>query len=591
MPRSGNHVAPARIMRVLRDVFKLTTLREGQESVIVRVLRGLSTLAVMPTGAGKSLCYQLPAVLLGGRTVVISPLIALMKDQCDALLELGIAAVQMHSNLSAGEFHAAQDAIADGSARIVFTTPEQLMRADFVAVLTRRPVALLVLDEAHCLSQWGFDFRPAFLEIGNIVQSLGRPTIVALTATATQSVLDDITSLLDIPRAGVIGTNPLRPNLHYRTEHFSRAEDKLARLIELVGQSQGSGLVYAATVKSAEALYEALVATGDSVGLYHGKLSAAKRHAAQDAFMNGRLRVMVATNAFGLGIDKPDIRFVIHHQVPSGLDAYCQESGRAGRDGEVAVCTLLFVDGDRGVQQFFLAGRYPRLNEFLALHETLSRAAPDRPAWELDALVDQVGNRRKVIVAVNLLRQQGLVSASADGQLRLTDAAGTNAAALEQLAQACQAKAQRDQAMLERMIAYAQSGQCRWRLLLEHLEGAPTMERCMTCDNCLRLSAHQAAQLAPSETPAGSSGGTAAQRPPSFAIGQRVRTRRHGQAEVVATDGLSVTVQFENGETRCFMPQFLAPARPPIAPRRPASTPQPLSLLDPPAPAPALHPA
>ena len=552
-------VDPAQIRRVLRRPFGLSSLRDGQEPVITRILAGRSTLALMPTGAGKSLCYQVPALLLEGRTLVISPLIALMKDQCDALVELGIAAVQLHSGLAAADLAASHQAIEDGTARIVFTTPEQLIYYEFIAKMNLHGVALLVVDEAHCLSQWGFDFRPAFLEIGNAIAALGQPPVLALTATATESVVDDITTLLTIPRAGVICTDPYRPNLHYRAEHFSRAEDKSARLIELVERSSGSGLIYVATVKEAVAVHAALAAAGIPVGIYHGRLGTASRHAAQDAFMVGAVRVMVATNAFGLGIDKPDIRFVIHHQLPSGLDAYCQESGRAGRDGAPADCTLLFVDGDRNVQQFFLSGRYPHLNEFRAVVDALARTAPDGVGWPVESLVERLGNRRKVAVAVNMLRQHGLVHADEHGSLTLR-AEAADPEMLVPLVTACENKALRDRSMLERMISYAQSGRCRWHLLLEHLDAASVVDRCQTCDNCLRLAAHEAEQVrrvddrraeAPMIVP----------KTPTFAAGSVVRTRRHGRAEVVTSDALSVTVRFANGQTRSFQPQFLTRAR------------------------------
>jgi len=552
MSRTRCAVAPEKIKRVLRGTFGLTRLRDGQEAVIARVLAGLSTLALMPTGAGKSLCYQLPAMLMEGRTLVISPLIALMKDQCDSLRDLGIAAIELHSGLSAAELDLSRVALADGSARIVFTTPEQLLNAEFISELTVRPVSLLVVDESHCLSQWGFDFRPAFLEIGAARESLGRPPVLALTATATDAVVDDITELLSIPRAGVIGIDPYRPNLRYRAEHFSRAEDKMARLVALVSASEGAGLVYCATVKAAELVHEALISAGENAGLYHGRLSSTKRHAAQDALMEGKVRVVVATNAFGLGIDKPDIRFVIHHQVPAGLDAYCQESGRAGRDGLPADCTLLFVDADRSVQQFFLSGRYPSLHDFQRVIAAL-RSAPDGDrGWDVDTLSEHIGNRRKSTVAVHMLRQQGLLSLDAQDRLHLCDAT-SDTQGLQTLATACEAKAVRDQTMLEQMIAYAQSGRCRWQLLLDHLGGTPMTERCGTCDNCLRLAAHETERaIAPlsSERPD-------APTRPGFAVGQRVRTRRHGHADVIATDALSVTVRFDNGLTRCFQPEFL----------------------------------
>ena len=569
----------ARLSRLLRGTFGLKHLRDGQAAVIEHVMAGEPTLAVMPTGAGKSLCYQLPALLLPGATLVVSPLIALMKDQCDKLRELGIAAVQLNSAVDADEIEAAEKAIVDGDAKIVFTTPERLADAEFLDRVATHPVGLVVVDEAHCISQWGHDFRPAFLEIGSALPRLGKPTILALTATATDAVIDDIARQLGVPRFAVVSTGLYRPNLHYRVLQVTNEGDKLQRAITLVATSEGPGLVYTATVKAAEAVHAALRDAGIDAVLYHGKLGAAERKARQDDFMAGRARVMVATNAFGLGIDKTDTRFVVHYQMPAGLDAYYQESGRAGRDGEIADCTLLFLRSDKAVQQFFLAGRYPTKEDVADLYGALQGRAAADGAWTLEALQQALDRpRAKLQVALRLLRHQGVVAQERDGSLTLTRA-GLDADALDKLLLSYRKKRESDRAMLERMVFYGQTGRCRWKVLLDNFDESEGFESCGTCDNCIRIAAAFAAAEREQErdrdagdshaagAEAQSSRGAIAARaaspgaaPAASSLPERgeiVSVPRYGRGIVDAVDAEGITVVFPEGSRRVFLAAFV----------------------------------
>lgn len=480
-----------RTAKTLRKTFKLKALRPGQLEVIERVMSARSTLAVMPTGAGKSLCYQLPAVLLPAPTVVASPLIALMQDQLDAMKELGIAAVQVNSALNAEDLQTALDAIAHGRASVILTTPERLADREFQQQLTgAAPPALLVVDEAHCISQWGHDFRPAFLDIAGARKALGMPPVLALTATATEAVTRDIVTLFGIPKAGVIDTGTYRPNLDFAVELMTDAKQRLARTVELVRESDGTGLVYAATVRAAKEVHEALIGADIAgVGLYHGRLPARQRQAVQAAFMQDELRVVVATNAFGLGIDKQDIRFVVHHQMPGSLDAYYQEAGRAGRDGERAVCTLLFLRKDRSVQQFFLGGRYPEARDMDAIWRELMRH-PDADDRSMPRLAQATGRALGTIKAcANLLRRNRLITVDTEGNLQAARNARMTGNAVAALLASQREKRRRDRESLERMVDYAQSGRCRWQLLLETLgHGAEALAApCGHCDSCRRI--------------------------------------------------------------------------------------------------------
>jgi ATP-dependent DNA helicase RecQ len=344
------------LRNLLRRTFRLQRLRPGQREVIESVLAGQDTLAIMPSGAGKSLCYQLPTLQMRGTTVVVSPLIALMKDQSDKLEERGVDAARVNSALSARELRESMRRIRGREADFIFTTPEQLANPSVLEELKRNRVDLFVVDEAHCITQWGHDFRPAYLQLGAALRALGKPTLLALTATATPDVVEDIGRQLGRPRMQVLNTGVYRPNLYFEVVQTTNAAEKKQALLEVV-RSPGAGIVYCATVREAKAVHAWLMAQGEEAELYHGRLGGRERAERQDAFMGGAARTMVATNAFGMGIDRPDIRHIVHYQLPGSLEAYYQEAGRAGRDGEEARCTLLYDHADRRVQLYFARKR------------------------------------------------------------------------------------------------------------------------------------------------------------------------------------------------------------------------------------------
>ena len=480
MPVTRSH---ARKMReLLRSLFGLEQLRPGQRAVIDSVLSGRHTLAVMPTGAGKSLCYQLPALLLPGMTVVVSPLIALMRDQHDKLIALGVASAQVNSAVPADVAREAHAQIGDEGTEFFFTTPEQLARPELREKLMKANVDLFVIDEAHCLSQWGHDFRPDYLGLADVVRSLGSPTVLALTATAPPAVAVDIVRQLALPDMAFLTTGAWRENLELAVRHVRGDVDKQRALVDVLRRQRGSGIVYAATIKHVHEIADLLRAEGLPATHYHGRLAARERHANQDAFMRGEIPIMVATNAFGMGIDKADIRYVVHYDLPASLDAYYQEAGRAGRDGEPSACVLLFQRADRRLQAFFMAGRYPTGADLDALLAVLP--GPGDPPATLASLQDSLPGvaASKLRVLLTMLKEGRVVSERRGAGFRRRVALSPDRAAT--LVRAYERRAESDRAKLDAMIIYAQTALCRWKPLLEALGETVEWEQCGRCDSC-----------------------------------------------------------------------------------------------------------
>jgi ATP-dependent DNA helicase RecQ len=481
----AERVSWGEVRRTLDEHFGFRRFRKGQARAVQSAIEGRDTLVVMPTGSGKSLCFQLPALALPGTTIVVSPLIALMKDQTDVLRERGIAVVACNSTQTAAERRDAEAAIEAGRIEFVYTTPERLADPSFRALLKSIHVDLFVVDEAHCVCQWGHDFRPEYLALGAVIEELGHPQVLALTATATPDVVDDVLRQLRIPDAEVVHTGFDRPNLYLAVTPVADETEKRTALVRLLSESEGTGVVYTATVKAVGELTTFLQAQGFNVASYHGRMKIKERIENQNRFMDNELKAMIATNAFGLGIDKPDIRFVIHHQLPGTLESYYQEFGRAGRDGQPACCTALYNPSDRALQRFFQAGRYPSGTDLINVHHALKRLAegPEPPnVAELQAISPVGKTRTRVVLA--LFDAKGVTRQDDEGRIILVEPDLTTDD-LERVGRSYQDRAEDDRLKGQRVVEYAESRSCRWATLLNYFEADDQeLASCGHCDRC-----------------------------------------------------------------------------------------------------------
>ena len=343
-------------IETLKYYFGYDSFRDGQENIINAILSGRDILAIMPTGAGKSICYQVPALMLPGITIVISPLISLMQDQVKSLNEAGIHAAYINSSLSENQISKALSLAAQGHYKIIYVAPERLESSEFIWFAMNVEISMVTVDESHCISQWGQDFRPSYLKIVSFIEQLKkRPIVSAFTATATEEVKDDILCTLGLNNPVTVITGFDRANLYYRVEHIKQKNDFITDYVKQ--HKNESGIIYCATRKNVDAVYELLFKNGVSVARYHAGMSNADRKNSQDDFIYDRASVIVATNAFGMGIDKSNVRYVIHYNMPQSMENYYQEAGRAGRDGEPSQCILLFSAQDIMINRLLLENK------------------------------------------------------------------------------------------------------------------------------------------------------------------------------------------------------------------------------------------
>ena len=473
-------------------------LRPGQAEVIADIFSGTPVIGVMPTGAGKSLCYQLPAVVLGDRggvTLVVSPLIALMKDQVDALRGRGIPAIALTSQANAEEQREMLEGIRAGMYTLVYVAPERFRSPRFTDALrsVAASVALVAIDEAHCISEWGHDFRPDYRRLGQVIRELKPPRIAAFTATATPEVREDIAVQLGITGASLHVRGFDRPNLYYSVVASGGTADKTQKLIDLVRTREGGvALVYAATRKNAEAYSQALKKAGMRSRVYHAGLENGIREKAQDVFMANELDVIVATNAFGMGVDKSDIRLVVHADIPRSPEAYYQEAGRGGRDGKPTRCVLLFNHGDIRLQEFLIDASFPSpevlrgLWKLLAQQPSLGKLMHDDEELEAKLKPHLPGPPTTATIgaAIRILERHGMLVRDDERIAAHRPQPGVYPV-LE--VESLQRRAEIERKKLRAMVDYAYNPRCRRQLILEYFgdeDWASRDRTCGACDNC-----------------------------------------------------------------------------------------------------------
>ncbi len=473
---------------ILNKYFSFDSFKGKQEEIIKRIIEDKKhSLVVMPTGGGKSLCYQVPALCFEGGTVVVSPLIALMQDQVDALKKKNIPAGFINSTLSKQERENRLKDFLSGKIKMLYVTPERFRKEEFVEKIKQVDISLLAVDEAHCISEWGHDFRPDYSRLGEFRALLGNPLTVALTATATHEVQDDIIEKLNIDKSDmkIFHSGIERPNLRLETADIFDDKEKLKEILNIVDKYNGSGIIYFALIQTLDKFSQILSDMRIKHKIYHGKLPDKTRKQMQRDFINNKEKLILATNAFGMGIDKPDIRFVIHAEVPSSIEAYYQEIGRAGRDGKDSLCLLLYNQEDLYTQMEFIKWSNPDADFYSALYDLLKRDLHAvNSADGSEHLREQMNfkNRKdfRIETALGMFDRYGVTEGSIDeGTLKIT---GELPIELED-EKRLKAKLLNDNKKLLSVVNYFKSEECR-RVYISDYFGFKDEKPCHNCDNC-----------------------------------------------------------------------------------------------------------